>query len=477
MYEKIKRKQIINKMLTVSKRSFIFLFAFVLASAYCIYPCISIVKADVQQTYFWLDKSTLHLGLDTNVRFLSNDPDVNIIWYTSNVNGLRGIGYILYKEFDTEEGANNWDPTVILNTAMNLSTTTYGNKLEFKTGYYTYYQLNEPYTKVVKYYQNYTSNFGYVYSIEGEKYFVFANQIYDGRYAYNDPLKLIALREHNVRDINLSGTNTTLDGSIITYGNIKYPFKFFGSTSANENQTDQRTTQSVDNNPLVDVTINQHPQDVWNTYHVERNVATVTNVDETYILPNAVTQNGDVISENNLNYQDVTYNTEYNVSNTNNYYGIPDSDNTNQGGDQQGGQTMAAGIQIVDSLNPIFNNDPSFTNNPSFTQSQTIEPGAASANITVDSQAVVITNTVGSDGELTEKQIDRIEQIIGLSDELSFVGAWQKLHEMGTLGNEFSKLTKAYLGFFPEWSLDVLGFAGILLGFMIVIRLFHVLHG
>lgn len=48
---------------------------------------------------------------------------------------------------------------------------------------------------------------------------------------------------------------------------------------------------------------------------------------------------------------------------------------------------------------------------------------------------------------------------------------------MGTLGNEFSNLTKAYLGFFPDWSLDVLGFAGTLLGFMIVIRLFHVLHG
>lgn len=254
------------------------------------------------------------------------------------------------------------------------------------------------------------------------------------------------------------------------YGFNSYPFVFYKTSSQTDVNTDQRTHIPKDG---LDSTINLHPQDVWNTYIINRETATVTNTEEEYILPNAVTANGDVISENNLNYQDISYNTEYSVQNTTNYYGVADENNPNENNSQQGNNTGVSGITITDSFKQQQQQQQTIESGAVVNNNEnSIATGAAQATITVQPNSIVINNT----NNLSQEQIQEINNIINngtSSNENSFEEAMINIRKFVDVGKEFGQVASVTLSFMPSWVTTLLGLVLSITFVMIVLRLIH----
>lgn len=424
---------------------------------YYIYP----VHADETEVkpYYWLNSCTVHLGLDTNIRFLSTDPSIKVLFSTTDNDGLNGIRITLYKVFKSDEDYNTWlaNVSVIQNTATNFNTSTYGQNLEFThQDSFSYSQLGQQYSETYVYWTYYENNFGYVWSHSGEQTWVFGDS---SGYSYGNVAMQIGLVEHGVKKGYFRGSNS-VSTNATTYGTLNRRWKPFKKSSQSEVPTDLRTTQSVDTNN-VKLNINLHPEDVWNTYQVNRVTATQVNEIDNYVMPNATTVNGDVIEEQNLNYNDMSSDTQYNVTNVNNYYGVPSEENNNS--ENQGGNVGTSGIVITNS--PIQQQQQ---------QQQSIETGAAQATITVQPNSVVINNT----NNLTQEQWNELNQIInGNKDEEthnSIQGAVSDMSSLNELAPSLVKLIDAYvLPFFPWYSKAIFG---LILSIMAVAILFRIIH-
>lgn len=418
------------------------------------------VKAEIVETgYLWYNHFVLKHG-EVVSRFITTESDIDHFLYRtidpSNTSDQKLSIYLLAPEFDTYEQYTTWyaKQSSLWNNISNGYSTTWGNTASFQSFSITYTDVNgNDITKWSGYCYKEINGYYWKGLPLGSTYSYFEGKMDHTSSSSKSIIASICttLVRHGVypRGYNLNNSKLTY----INYDEY-FPFKFGKSNTSGDQRTFDDTTTNIK-------TINLHPADVFNTYTVNRTVSNTTVDFDTYIMPNATNINGDVIKEGDIKYGDMTENTEYNVTNINNYYA--DGNENNDGdGDGQGGNVGASGITVTDSFKQQQQ------------QQQTIETGAASATITIEPQGVTINN---GGGELTEQQIDRIQEIFGQQEEVSFAQAITKIHDMQSLGKEYMKLTKVYLGFLPEWSLDVIGFAFVILGFMIVIRLFHVLHG
>lgn len=463
MNERFKRKQKTSKTSSYIRIIFNVFLSLVLCCSCFIHFAVP-VNAEILSTYLWSQTSWRN---GTNVhRIIYNDPDCIQLAIKNNSNYLCYI--FVSPEFDSEEDRDTWksNASVIDNVISNGASVSGYSKISWS---YTDYIVTDISGNKVRKYLLYAmfdvdtwifnkigNNFPYLWKTKSSSY---------GKITSMSVTNAIFFVKHGAYS---SSSNWIIPDYGFGEYNTKYSYPFiFGSANT---AGDQRT---FDDTATTSKTINLHPIDVWNTYTVNREVSTVTENTENYVLNQAVDINNQPITENNLNYQDFTYNSDYEVTNVNNYYGEPDENNDNNS-ENQGGSTGSGGITLTDSLKQQQQQQQTIESGAVVNNNEnSIASGAATANITVEKEAVII-NTGGSD--LTEEQIDRINDILNGEDsnKVSFSEAVAAIDGFANVGKKFASVGNEFMSFFPAWSRALLGISLGLTGLMIALRLLHI---
>lgn len=239
--------------------------------------------------------------------------------------------------------------------------------------------------------------------------------------------------------------NANINDNVSFFQNARYFPYVFGNSNI---EGDQRT-YDPETSPVK--TINIHPEDAFNTYEVNRNTSSTTVDFDTYVLPDAIDINSNVITNNELRYEDVTYNTEFSVSNVNNYYtdnSINGNDN-NTGDNGGNGSVNNAGVNI------------------------TVEENAVNMTQTIEENAVNV--TVNNNQNVSQDVANNINQIVNTTNPNgnTFQQTIQDLTGFIGIGNTFSQIASAYLSFLPASTVSLIGITFAIVMFMIILRIIH----
>lgn len=292
------------------------------------------------------------------------------------------------------------------------------------------------------FYQNVLRSGTYFYVEISDNYYFNNNNHNDTLSFYKD---MITYYLHGVLDnFVTSDSNHTINNTFnLIQQNRYYPFVF----GRNNTNGDQRTYDDQNTNIH---TINIHPEDVWNTYEVNRNTNSVTVDFDNYILPNAINNNGTVISDSDLRYQDFTFNTEYEIGNVNNYY---QSDN-NSGDNGGNGSINNSGVTITVSEGALQQQQQQY---------QTIEENAVNV-------------TVNNNNNLNQDMVNDIDQIINNTSpeqQNTFQTTVQNIAGFTQIGSAFAQLAGTFLSFLPSWVTTLLSITFAIVFFLIVLRIIH----
>lgn len=410
-----------------------------------ILPCFSFgVHADIMDYFNWVDHFTYVSTLGQANRLLCKNNDVHILIYRfTNSLYLECFGPEFPSQAECDEWINKPGNELYVNYIVNGNVGSVSNKQTWTSSSYVYNDTSG--TRITRYFPVWTVSVNlYTYkSLLSGSYFYFYQDNHAASSYGSFINDAVCYYYHGVLD-SLSSNLINNAFSVIS-SDYKFPFQF----GRNNSNGDQRTYD--DENTQFDPTINLHPEDVFNTYLVNRNVQHSTvNDGDNYILPDAFDFNGAVIQNSDLRYQDFTYNTDYNVNNVNNYYTGGDDGNDNNTGDNGGnGSVNNSGVNINVSENAV-------------NMTQSIEENAV--NVTVNNN-----NNVNNE---VSTEINNIVNSVN-PEGGSFQNAVLQINEFAKLGSTFATLTTSFLGFLPSWASSLIGVAFVLLAFMIVMRLIH----
>lgn len=388
----------------------------------------------------WADINNLNI---TFKRMLRTRDDVNYYIYRNygNDGTFNGSGIVFYSpSFKSTTERDNWKNQYgfsyinqIVNGNLGSSNTTmtanswatgqiqYPTNNGYEYDYFCYTQFNFTY---------------YFYGGIGNTYplFDYKNGVsYSGQ--YTSTICYLHKGVYGVSDINNYVSSVQL--------NRYFPYVF-----GTQNQSGDQRSYNPENTSVN--TINIHPEDVFNTYEVNRNTSSTTVDFDTYVLPDAVDINSNVITNNELRYEDVTYNTEFSVSNVTNYYTGGGEGNDNNTGDNGGnGSVNNAGVNI------------------------TVEENAVNMSQTIEENAVNV--TVNNNQNVSQDVANNINQIVNSTNPNgeTFQQTIQNLTSFIAVGNTFSQIASAYLSFLPASTVSLIGITFAIVMFMIVLRIIH----
>lgn len=415
--------------------------------------------------YYWLGQFSVRRGFltaeDRVQRFISSSNEFNyIVIKGDSVNNGTPFIILFTNPFNNQSDVNTFkeNNTLLLNTISNGNI---GSSSTIQSLLVTdiHYKNNSGnnITEWVGYallgiggwfYQNPIRSGTYFYVEIADDYYYGSNntslgiaQSTKNNYFYRD---MMCYYLHGVLDSSSTNSNHTINSTFdLIQQNRYYPF-VFGSSN---NNGDQRTYDDQNTNIH---TINIHPEDVWNTYEVNRNTNSVTVDFDNYILPNAINNNGTVISDSDLRYQDFTFNTEYEIGNVTNYY---QSDN-NSGDNGGNGSINNSGITITVSEGAIQQQQQQY---------QTIEENAVNV-------------TVNNNNNLNQDMVNDIDQIINNTSpdqQNTFQTTVQNIAGFTQIGSAFAQLAGTFLSFLPSWVTTLLSITFAIVFFLIVLRIIH----
>lgn len=175
--------------------------------------------------------------------------------------------------------------------------------------------------------------------------------------------------------------------------------------------------------------------------------------------------NDNSITEEEVNYYNVTYETNYDYSSINNsndfdlydflyYVALKIDTGENPAGEGSGGGSQ----DTQPGTGGIVVGDGSFTQQ----QTQTIEQNAVNVTVT-------------NNNELTQENLNEINNIINnnTSDQTTFQDAVSNMNQFRGMAIAFAALAGVVLGWLPSWVVGLLGMMFSILSIMIVIRLIH----
>lgn len=393
----------------------------------------------------WADINTSTLNI-TFKRLLRNRDDVKYFIYrnySGTTSAFSGAGIIFYSPlFSTTTARDNWKNQYGFSyinqiTNGNLgSTNTPLQSSGWANGTVAYTSNQGNVTEYCCYYQ--VSFSWYFYSGIGNKYILFDYK--PGQNVGTYVTQSIAYIEHGVFGTSAYDINQYVSSVEL---NRYFPYVFGDRNTSGDQRTYNSENTSVN-------TINIHPEDAFNTYEVNRNTSSTTVDFDTYVLPDAVDINNNVITSNELRYEDVTYNTEFSVSNVTNYYTGGGEGNDNNTGDNGGnGSVNNAGVNI------------------------TVEENAINMTQTIEENAVNV--TVNNNQNVSQDVANNINQIVNTTNPNgnTFQQTVQNLSEFIAIGNTFSQIAASYLSFMPPYVVTLLGITMALVMFMIVLRIIH----
>lgn len=312
------------------------------------------------------------------------------------------------------------------------------------------------------------------------------------QYGYSSGSAIYANIQTSVNDFQYSGsdynrlesTYTATDSATGTTGRkIWYTSFSYPGSSSNQrfeyfNNTYDVRIRSVNQNANITtffhaVSLNSDPPYPWNGSNssggiswsdgTELSAENTAKYSQVYIVMD--TNNDKSVSQEEVNYYNYTYNTnyDYSVINEGNTF---DEDKflywvateINSGNDNPGGGTGSGGGSGSVS-GGITIGDNSFTQ----TQSQSIEQNAVNVTVT-------------NNNELTNENLNHINQIINNnpeSTENTFQDAVSNMNQFKAIATAFAALAGVILGWLPSWVTGLLGLSFSVLSVMIIFRLIH----